>query len=387
MLTNKKKKVCVVITARPSYSRVRSFLKAVKENNLLELQLVLAGPALLERYGDITNYVMEDGYNITQKVYSVVDGENNTAMSKTAGLGVMELSEVFNNLRPNVVITIADRFETISTAIAASYQNIPLGHIQGGEVTGNIDEKVRHAVTKLSDIHFVSSEDAKKRVLRLGEDPNFVFNTGCPSIDIAKSIYKEKLDIDPYSIYGGVGNRPDLSKGFIVGMQHPVTNEYSLSRQHITQTLNAVKDLDIPCLWFWPNIDAGADGTSTGIRHFRETEDVKNMHFFKNMRPVDFLSVLNKSVCLVGNSSVGIRECSYLGIPAVNIGSRQKGRARGINVVDVKNDLNKIKAAIKIQIHKKRYEQDFTYGHANAGLKIANIIASKDIPFHKKINY
>jgi UDP-hydrolysing UDP-N-acetyl-D-glucosamine 2-epimerase len=153
-----KRKVCVVVTARPSYSRVKTALQAIKDHPKLELQLVLAGASLLERYGSVVNYVEEDGFEIKEKVFMVLEGDTPTAMAKTTGLGVTELANVFFNLKPDMVITIADRFETISTSIAAAYQNIPLVHLQGGEVTGNIDEKVRHANTKLADIHLVASE-------------------------------------------------------------------------------------------------------------------------------------------------------------------------------------------------------------------------------------
>ena len=178
-----KRKICVVITARPSYSRIKTALIAIKNHPKLELQLVIAGSALLNRYGSSIDYIENDGFEIKEKVFMVLEGDNATSMGKTTGLGIMELSSVFYRLQPDAVITIADRFETIATSIAASYQNIPLVHIQGGEVTGNIDEKVRHANTKLADIHLVASQDAYERVIKMGERPEVVFNTGCPSID------------------------------------------------------------------------------------------------------------------------------------------------------------------------------------------------------------
>ena len=182
------KKICVVVTARPSYSRIKTALTAIKKHPKLELQLVIAGSALLGRYGNAVEFIEKDGFEIAEKVFMVLEGENPTSMAKTTGLGVMELANVFYKLKPNAVITIADRFETIAASIAASYQNIPLIHIQGGEVTGNIDEKVRHANTKLADLHLVASEDAKERVVNMGENPSMVFNTGCPSIDLAHEI-------------------------------------------------------------------------------------------------------------------------------------------------------------------------------------------------------
>jgi len=383
-----KRKIAVVVTARPSYSRIKTALRAIDNHPDLELQLVIAASALLGRYGNAVQVIEADGFKITAKVFNVLEGGNLAAQAKTTGLGIIELTNVFESLQPDAVITVADRFETMSTAIAAAYLNIPLVHIQGGEVTGNIDEKVRHAITKLSDIHFVSSQKAKERVLRMGENTDKVFLTGCPSIDLAHELSADqKMDFDPYQKYGGVGATPDISDGYIVVMQHPVTTEYEAARQHITETIKAVNELAIPTFWFWPNVDAGSDGTSNGIRAFREQNDIAHIHFFKNMTPVDFLKMLKNSQCLIGNSSVGIRECSYLGIPVVNIGSRQDGRERGQNVLDVNYDKSAIQTAIQHQIQNGHYGSDAIYGDGQAGLKIADLLSHIPLTFSKVLNY
>ncbi|MDV7187449.1 UDP-N-acetylglucosamine 2-epimerase [Lutibacter sp. TH_r2] len=383
-----KRKICVVVTARPSYSRVKSALAAIKNHPKLELQLVIAGSALLDRYGNAVDYIENDGFKVDEKVFMVLEGENPTAMAKTTGLGVMELSNVFYKLQPDAVVTIADRFETISTSIAAAYQNIPLVHIQGGEVTGNIDEKVRHANTKLADIHLVASKEAKERVIKLGENPKMVFNTGCPSIDLAKEVLDNpSLNYNPIQKYGGVGTEIDWKKGYIVVMQHPVTTEYKQSKFDVTTTLEAIKELNIPTFWFWPNVDAGSDGTSSGIRTFRELKKPTNIRFFKNMEPNDFLRLLKNSKCLIGNSSVGIRECSYLGVPVVNIGTRQHKRERGINVIDVNYDKNEIISAIKQHIESSGLTSETIYGNGQSGKKIAEVLATVDLIFHKTITY
>jgi len=384
----KKRKICVVITARPSYSRIKTALKAIKEHPDLELQLVVAASALLDRYGTAVNYIEKDGFEVTAKVFNVLEGENLTAMAKTTGIGILELSTVLENLKPDVVVTIADRFETMSTAISAAYMNIPLVHIQGGEVTGNIDEKVRHAITKLADAHFVSSKSASERVIKMGENPERVYITGCPSIDLAKEVY-DTPDIlfDPFKSYGGVGNIIDVNKEYLVVMQHPVTTEYELSKKHINETLQAIREMNIPTFWFWPNVDAGADGTSKGIRSFRERYKDTKIHFFKNLEPTDFLRLLMRSRCLIGNSSVGIRECSYLGIPVVNIGIRQNGRERGENVIDVNYDSNEIKKAISRHLQNGHYKRNFIYGDGNAGVKIASLLSEIELSILKTLTY
>jgi len=387
MLMNKRK-ICVVVTARPSYARIKTVLSAIQNHPSLELQLVLAGSALLSRYGDVSKTIEKDGFSIVERIYNVIEGESPTSMAKTTGMAIMELSTVFYNLKPDIVVTIADRFETIATSIASSYQNIPLAHIQGGEVTGNIDEKVRHANTKLADIHLVASNDAMQRVIKMGENKDMVINTGCPSMDLAREVFLcPELDFDPIIKYGGVGGNINWKNGYIVVMQHPVTTEFKKSKAHIEETLRAVSELNIPTFWFWPNVDAGSDGTSNGIRGYRENNDTNNIHFFKNMDPDDFLRLIINSKCLVGNSSAGIRESAFLGVPVVNIGSRQNRRQRASNVVDCEYSKNDIKNSIEFQLKNTRYDSEHIYGDGYAGKKIANILAKIDLIFHKTIVY
>ena len=383
-----KRRICVLVTARPSYSRIRSALTAIQAHPDLELQLVVAASALLERYGNAIQAIEHDGFSPVARVYMVLEGENLVTSAKSTGLGLGELATVFDNHQPDAVVTVADRYETLATAVAAAYMNIPLVHVQGGEVTGSIDEKVRHAVTKLSNLHLVSTKLARERVIKLGEEPASVIVTGCPSIDIAAEVAsRPKLDFDPFERYGGVGPREDLSKGFLVVMQHPVTTEYEEARQQVDETLYAVKDSSLPVLWFWPNVDAGSDGTSKGIRVFREKEKPANFHFFRNMLPEDFLRLLAQSTAIVGNSSVAIRECSFLGVPAVNVGSRQAGRERGRNVIDVDHDRRAIAAAIQAHIRRGRPEPDRLYGDGQAGTRIADTLATADLTIEKRLAY
>jgi UDP-hydrolysing UDP-N-acetyl-D-glucosamine 2-epimerase len=380
--------VCVVITARPSYSRVKSALTAIQAHPDLKLQLVVAASALLDRYGTASRFIERDGYPIAAKIYMVLEGENLSTMAKTTGLGLLELSTVFDNLRPDVVVTIADRYETLATAIAATYMNIPLAHIQGGEVTGSIDEKVRHAVTKLSDLHFVSTQGAAERVIRMGEDPATVFVTGCPSIDLAAEVLRRpEMDFDPFARYGGVGDRFAIDGGYLVLLQHPVTTEYALALKHAQETLYAVRRLGLPVLCFWPNVDAGSDGTSKALRTFRELERPEHVHFFKNMAPEDFLKLIRNARCLVGNSSVGIRESSFLGVPVVNVGSRQAGRERGPNVLDVPYDRDVIRSAVERQLAHGPHPSHPLYGDGRAGEKIADLLARVPLRIEKRLMY
>ncbi len=383
------RKVCVVVTARPSYSRIRTALEAIRAHPDLELQLVVAASALLDRYGSAVNVIEEEGFQIDRQVYMILEGENLVTSAKSTGLGIAELATVFDNLKPDMVVTVADRFETMATAIAASYMNLPLVHVQGGEVTGSIDEKVRHAITKLADIHLVSCEPARERVIRMGEVDDRVFVTGCPSIDLAR----EAIAAEPRQVtetlqgYGGVGAEVDLSDGYIVVLQHPVTTEHDQAAEHARKTLKAVHEGRWPTLWFWPNVDAGSDGTSKAIRQYRENNALRQIHFYKNLKPMDFLSVLLNSRGIVGNSSVAIRECAYMGVPAVNIGSRQQGRDRGRNVSDVDYDTNAISDAITAMYHQAERPQDTIYGDGSAGTRIADTLAVCDLSIEKMLTY
>ncbi len=382
------RKVCVVITARPSYSRIRSALEALQARDDIELQIVAAASALLDRYGSVVDQIEADGFKVSSRVYMVLEGEQPLTMAKTTGIGLIELATALDNLRPDFVVSIADRHETLATAVAASYMNIPLVHIQGGEITGSIDEKVRHAVTKLADYHLVSTDQAGHRVIRMGETTDSVIVTGCPSIDIAAAVLENpELDFDPMQRYGGVGAGLDLSNGYLVVLQHPVTTEHAAARHHVQETLQAVADVGLPTLWFWPNPDAGSDGTSRGIRAFREEKRSRNVHFFKNMAPADFLRVVYHSSCLLGNSSAGIRECSFLGVPVVNIGTRQAGRDRGANVIDVDYDAAAIVAAVRAQLESGSYPSDRLYGSGNAGERIAEALATIEPRIAKRLNY
>jgi UDP-hydrolysing UDP-N-acetyl-D-glucosamine 2-epimerase len=382
------RKVCVAITARPSYSRIRSALTAIRDHPDLELQLVVAASALLDRYGNAIRVIENEGFRVDRKVYMIVEGENLVTSAKSTGFGLSEMATAFDDLQPDIVVTVADRFETMATAVAAAYMNLPLVHVQGGEITGSIDEKVRHAITKLSDIHLVASEKAAERVIRMGERPDRVFVTGCPSIDVARqAIENPRLDFDIFARYGGVGARLDLSDGYIVVLQHPVTTEFNEARRHIEETLHAVAGSGLPALWFWPNVDAGSDDTSRGIRAFRELHKLDNVHFFKNLPPEDFIRLLYGSRCIVGNSSVAIRECAYLGVPAVNIGTRQTGRDRGRNVVDVDYDRDAIGAAIRRQSATGHLPADSVYGIGDAGRRIAEKIATAPLGIEKRLPY
>lgn len=384
---DQKRKICVIVNSRANYGRIRSVLKAVQSHPDLDLQLIVGASALLARFGNVMNLIKKDGFEPDATVYSIVEGENPTTMAKSTGMAIMELATLFENMKPDIVLTVADRFETMATAVAASYMNICLAHTQGGEVTGSIDESVRHAVTRLAHVHFPATNLAEDYLLRMGEEPSTVFMTGCPAID---EIAELDVSYDPtlFDRYGGVGSSLNVGEPYIVVLQHPVTTEYGSGLNQIRQTLEAVKVLRMQTVWLWPNVDAGSDDVSKGLRAFRENEDPSFIHFYKNFAIEDYARLINNSVCLLGNSSSGIREGSYLGVPVVNIGTRQQGRERAGNVIDVGYDSREIIAAVQQQVAHGKYESIALYGDGKAGGRIAQHLADVDVRnIQKRLSY
>jgi UDP-hydrolysing UDP-N-acetyl-D-glucosamine 2-epimerase len=259
-------------------------------------------------------------------------------------------------------------------------------HLQGGEVTGNIDDRVRHAITKLADIHFVATDQAYERVIRMGENPDVVFNYGCPAIDI---LVHEDLAIDGVmQKYGGTGKQTDWSKPYILMAQHPVTTSYGKGYDQIMQTLLALKRFKtIQKVVLWPNIDAGTDDVSKGIRVFRERNHEENFHYYRNFSPEDYARVLNNCVCAVGNSSSFIREGAFLGVPTVLVGDRQEGRERGNNIMSADYDEHEIFMKAERQIGHGRYTSDPIFGNGTAGERITNKLAEIKIPDKKQMTY
>ena len=382
------RKICVVITARTSYTKIRPVLKAIQEHPELELQVICAGSALLNRYGDIDHIIEKDGFPVSERIYMVVEGETLMTSAKTTGLGMIEFASAYKKLDPDVVFIMADRYEQMAAAIPAAYMNIPIAHAQGGEVTGNIDEKVRHAITKLADIHFPATQRAAEWLVRMGENTEKVIFSGCPSTDLCQSVLdKPELDFDLYQKYGGVGGNPDFSGQFLIVMQHPVTTEYGSAKEQAEETLQAIVEIDLPTFWFWPNLDAGSDQTSKAIRTFRENNKQNQLHFFRNMEPLDFLRLLNKASVIIGNSSCAIREASFLGTAAVNIGTRQANREQGPNAMNSGYNYKEIANAIRTQLAKGKLPSTHLYGDGKAAKKIADSLASFDLSSYKILNY
>ncbi|MFY9462468.1 MAG: UDP-N-acetylglucosamine 2-epimerase [Candidatus Sungiibacteriota bacterium] len=377
----KKRKVCFVITNRIHLARQELLLKQLKGDPDIELQLIVGGPALLDKYSDVMARLEKFGIEVQERMLNLIEGGNHAAMAKTAGLAVLDLANIFQKLNPDIVLIRGDRFEQLAAAMTAAYLNKTVAHIEGGDVTGNIDESVRHAITKLAHIHFVTNDDSYQRVLQMGENPAYVFNVGSPDIEFAAHVDR-RINAETMNRIG-VGGFIDFSKPYILVIQHPVTSE-SDNAVHILKTLQAITELGVQALWFWPNPDAGTDEVSGGIRRFREHTPTPNIRFVIDVDPWDFITLLKHAKCLVGNSSAGIKEASFFGTPVVNIGTRQQGRMRGENVMDAPYYKEAIKATIEKQIAHGSYAPSMIYYKPSTSKQIRNVLKTAPLYTQKK---
>ena len=337
------RRVCVAITARPSYSRVQTVLEALRDRSDVELQIVACASALMTRYGRVADQIEADGFEITDRLPSVIEDDTVANSARSTGLLLTQMAGTLERLRPDVVVTIADRHETLATAIAASYQHIPLAHIQGGEISGSIDNKVRWAVTQLADLHLVATERAAER-LRVLYKTSPIIVTGCPGIDLAR----RAKELGP------------IHRADVVVLQHPVTDQADQAGEQMRATIDAIgRD----ALYFWPGEDAGGAAMSKELR-------LAGIQPVRSLPPLEFLRVLLGAKLLVGNSSVGIRECSYLGVPVANIGDRQRHRERASNVLDLQPPFSHSGFV-------SRPKPSTLYGDGHAGERIAAILAGK----------
>ena len=327
-------RIAVVVTARSSYARIKTALEAMETHPDLDVTALVMQSATMPKYGEVA----EDYPCKAIKVPIYPDRSMSPSWRVSEQL--VYLDEKVKEF--DAVVCIADRYEQLATAIAASYNNVPLVHIQGGEITGNLDNKVRHAITQLADLHLVSTKASAERARTMLRNYHAdVYVTGCPAIDLCQRV-TPSTELPVMALY------------------HPDTNVNGTINQ---EALSIVKELRADVTrWYGPNIDPGNEDITQAIGHWNE-------------EPTTFLERLAGTSCLVGNSSAGIREASYFGTPVVNIGQRQQGRERGPNVLDVGYDIDEIRAAMEKQIAHGPYESSDLYGKGDAGPEIARRVA------------
>jgi UDP-hydrolysing UDP-N-acetyl-D-glucosamine 2-epimerase len=386
MTPSRKRRICFPITSRAYFGRSQLLIKKLHHHQAIELELILGGSILLDKYSrHIADDIKEGGFTISASLFNVIEGGNHVAMAKTACLTALEVTNSLYTSDPDVVVICGDRFEQLAIAMAAAYLNKTIAHIEGGDLTGSIDESVRHAITKLAHIHFVTNDDARRRVLAMGEDPKYVFNTG--SLDVERvACVDADITTDELSGYG-VGHDVDVSKPFLTVIQHPVTTELD-NRKHLETTFRALAALDMPIVWFWPNPDAGTGEMAETLRHFREHHEAatEKMRFITNVPADHFIALLKRTACVVGNSSAGIKECSFLGTPVVDIGGRQQGRLSAENVTRTSYDAEQVRAAVRRQLAHGRYARSDIYFNPNASQSMVDVLTSVDLYTQKRFH-
>jgi UDP-hydrolysing UDP-N-acetyl-D-glucosamine 2-epimerase len=379
-----RRRVCFPITSRAYYGRSQLLIRKLHEHPGIDLQLMLGGSILLDKYSQhIADDIERGGFAISTSYFNVIEGGNHVAMAKTACLTALEFTNGFHSIDPDIVVICGDRFEQLAIAMAAAYLNKTIAHIEGGDVTGSIDESVRHAITKLAHLHFVTNADAERRVLAMGEEPRYVFNTGSLDLEVASQVTTE-LTNERVNSYG-VGHAVDITRPFLIVIQHPVTTETD-NRAHLETTMRAIADVDMPAIWFWPNADAGTGEMSESIRHFREHHEAitDKIRFITNVPVDEFIALLRRAACLAGNSSAGIKECSYLGTPVVNIGGRQHGRLHGDHVMHAPYDAHAIASAIRAQLRHGAYARSEVYYKPDASQTIVDLLTSIELYTQKR---
>ncbi len=381
-----KRKVAVITGTRADYGIYYYVLKEIKNNPNLELKLIVCGMHLCPEFGMTVNEIEKDGFHIEDRFETILASDTGAAMGKSIGLSIINMAQSFERIKPDVLLILGDRGEMLAGAIVASHMNIPVAHVHGGEVTGTIDESVRHAITKLSHIHFASTEDSAQRIIKLGEVKENVFVSGAPGLDYIKNAkYHSREDIL---------NKFNLQDESIILMtQHPVTTERELASWQISQTLDALVELGLQTIISYPNSDNGGREMIKVIEEYRSKYDIFKV--YRNISQEDYLNLLSITSVMVGNSSSGIIEAASFKLPVVNIGTRQNGRLRANNVIDCDYDKASILKAINISLKDIEFKENLEtcvnpYGDGKASKRIAEKLANINIDkklIQKRITY
>ena len=382
---NRRRKVCVVLVDRANYGRLMPVMRAIEERPELEMQVLCAGTMVLERFGYPVEVVRRDGFEVAGEIFIELEGSKPATMAKSVGFGVVEFSSEFQRLQPDVVLLIGDRYEALSAAIAAAYMNLCIVHIQGGEVSGSIDESARHAISKFAQFHFPSTERSAEYLVRMGESPANVLGIGCPGSDLARQF---RYSLNPEVVNGaGSGAKIDLEKPFQLVIFHPTTTSYGGEQQQMRELLAALGDVREQTLLLWPNIDAGSDHIAKEIRVFRDQRGPQWLRTLTNLAPEHYVQVLARAACAVGNSSSFVRDASYFGTPVVLVGERQEGRETDVHVTHVEPRADLISGAIRAQLDHGRYAPSTLYGDGNVSVRIADALVRLTPYVQKRLHY
>ncbi|HMV46439.1 MAG TPA: UDP-N-acetylglucosamine 2-epimerase [Blastocatellia bacterium] len=380
-----KRKICVVLVDRANYGRIKPVMKAIAARPELQLQVVAAGTMVLERFDQPVNVVRRDGFDVNGEVYLELEGSTPATMAKSVGFGVVEFSSEFQRLKPDVVLLIGDRYEMLAAAIAAAYMNLCIAHIQGGEVSGSIDESARHAISKFAHFHFPSTQRSAEYLVRMGERPDTILSVGCPSSDIART-FDRTLTSEIVNTGGG-GAPVNVTEPFLLTLFHPTTTEYGGERAQMEAVLEALRQLAMQTVLLWPNIDAGSDHISKAIRSFRVNHQPSWLRNLTNLSPENYLKVLANTSCAIGNSSSFVRDAGYFGTPVVLVGNRQEGRETDAHVTRVAPTPEEVFAAAQTLLARGRFAPSKLYGDGYVSERIAASLCALQPYVQKRLHY
>jgi len=382
----KKRKVLYISGTRADYGLMKTTLFSVKNSPGLDLEIIVTGMHLMPEFGKTANEIKKDGFKIYE-INAVYDKDSKGSMADFIGKFIPLLIEKIKKIKPDIILVLGDRAEMLAGAVVGAYMTIPVAHIHGGDVSSTIDDTSRHAITKLSHIHFPATKKSSERIKKMGEEKWRIFMTGAPGLDdiLAAKLVSDKIIAEKYKL--------DLLKQILLVVQHPVTAEINQAKAQMEETMSAIKELGHQTIVIYPNADAGGREMIKVIEKYRKYPFIK---IYKNITRIEYLSLLKITNVMVGNSSSGIIETPMFHLPVVNIGSREIGRERACNVIDVNYKKSDIKKAIAVALFDRKFKNRIKNcknpygGKEMVGSKIAKILSSIKIDkklLQKKLSY
>ena len=388
-MNNESKTILAVTGIRSEYDILSSVFRSIDNHLELNLKLVVTGAHLSPIHNMSINNIKNDGFEIVDEIENLINSDTLSSRVKGLAIQMQSLIETVKRVDPDLLLVLGDREEAMSTAIIGSYMNIPIAHICGGDrVIGNVDDQIRHAVSKLSHIHFVSNEESYNRLIKMGEQPFRVFNTGNPGLD--RIINTPHLSLEQVS--KNINFNLKDEEPFIILIQHVISTESQFAEEQIMETMIAIENMGIKTVMSYPNSDPGFNEIIKVINKYKKLDHLK---VIKNIPRLEFINLMRNASCMLGNSSAGIMESPLLKLPVVNIGNRQIGRLHADNVQFVKHNAREIETATKKAIYDSEYQKQIKkcknpYGDGHSSDKIANILAELKINnefFIKDITY
>lgn len=369
-----KRKIVYITGTRADYGLMRSVLMQIHNSDSLSLDIIVTGMHLMDEFGMSVDEIKNDGFSF-HIIDARYDDDTKESMALFIGKFIQYLTPLIRTINPHIILLLGDRGEMLAGAVVGAYMSIPVAHIHGGEVSSTVDDLARNAITKLSHIHFPATKENAERIRGMGEDSSRIFIVGAPGLD---QIFHESL-VDREDL--GKRYHLDFNENVLLIVQHPVTLEVYQASNQIRETLEAVSSFQYQTLVIYPNADAGGRAM---IEIIKEYERLPFIRVHRNIPHKDYLSLLQYSSVLIGNSSSGIIEAPSFGIPVINIGSRQRGRQRGDNVIDVGYNRQEISDAINIALYDEKFRQKVKiksnpYGDGNSGRRIVKVLDSLPI--------